>query len=30
MQTNKDLLDKNHPSTILNMYGNDSKYIVFN
>lgn len=23
MQTNKDLLDKNHPNTILNMYGNE-------
>lgn len=23
MQTNKDLLDKNHPSTILNMYGSE-------
>lgn len=25
MQTNKDLLDKNHPSTILNMYGSEVK-----
>lgn len=23
MQTNKDLLDKNHPNTILNMYGGE-------
>lgn len=25
MQTNKDLLDKNHPSTILNVYGSEVK-----
>lgn len=25
MQPNKDLLDKNHPSTILNMYGSEVK-----
>lgn len=25
MQTNKDLLDKNHPNTILNMYGSEVK-----
>lgn len=23
MQTNKDLLDKNHPNTMLNMYGSE-------